>query len=121
MISICTSPKPEPLYQYILVRKDLLLEDICPQVGHAAGESARLAPDLPPNTHIVILAVPDEATLTSYEIKLVEAGLRYSPIREPDAPYNGALTAIGIEPQARSKPRKILSNLPLLKLQELFK
>lgn len=116
-----TGSKPEVLYQYILIRTDLEVEDICPQVGHAAGESARLAPDLPKNTHIVILAVPDEATLMSYEIKIVEAGLRYSPIREPDEPYNGALTAIGIEPQARSKPRKILSNLPLLKMKELFK
>ena len=103
------------MYHYILIRKDLDLEDITPQVGHAAAESARLAPSMPKNTHIVILQVPDEATLFAYLEKLTCAGLALCAIFEPDPPYSGQLTAIGIEPQARSKPRKILSNLPLLK------
>ena len=68
---------------------------------------------MPKNTHIVILQVPDEATLFAYLEKLTCAGLALCAIFEPD--MNNSLTAIGVEPQARSKPRKILSNLPLLK------
>lgn len=112
MPRICTS-NPPPLYHYLLVRRDLPFGDICAQIGHAAGESARLAPELPPNTHIVILQVPDEAVLREYEERIAMAGLRYSAIREPD--LNNSLTAVGIEPQARNPVRKILSNLPLLK------
>ncbi len=71
---------------------------------------------MPPNTHIVILQTPDEATMAAYETKLMMSGLRFRAIREPDAPYNGQLMAIGIEPQVRSKLiRKILGGLPLLK------
>ena len=84
------------------------------QVVHAAGESAQNT-SVPPTTHAVVLAVPDEKTLLEVEQKLLQAGIEISAIREPDAPWNGALMCIGIKPQTREKIRKLLSNLPLYK------
>ncbi len=82
---------------------------------HAAGESSRLANALPSNTHAVVLQVPDELSMLEYELTLLDNGIRICSIREPDAPFNGAITAIGIEPQARNKIRKLLGSLPLLR------
>jgi peptidyl-tRNA hydrolase len=96
------------------VRKDLLFGTILAQLVHAAGESAQNI-SVPPNTHAIVLSVPDEKTLLSVEDKLLRAGIEISSIREPDEPYCGALMAIGIKPQPREKIRKLLSNLPLYK------
>ncbi len=103
------------LYHYVLVRGDLTPGQVAAQLVHAAGESARLAAVLPPNTHAVVLQVPDEVTLLEFELTLLKGGYSISSIREPDAPFNGQITAIGIEPQVRNKLRKILGNLPLLR------
>jgi peptidyl-tRNA hydrolase len=81
---------------------------------HAAGESAQNV-TVPANTHAVVLAVPDEDSLLLIEAKLSKAGIEFASIREPDAPYFGQITAIGIKPQPREKIRKLLSNLPLYK------
>jgi len=86
------------------------------QTVHAAGESARLAPELPDNTHAVVLSVPDEVSLLEIEAELLQAGIPHKTIREPDSPYGGAATCLGIMPMSRSKPlRKLLGGLPLLK------
>lgn len=84
------------------------------QVVHAAGESAQQML-IPPNTHAVVLAVPDEQSLLAVEAKLIRKGIEFSAIREPDEPWNGQLMTIGIKPQERKKIRKILANLPLYK------
>jgi len=79
---------------------------------HAAGESAQNT-TVPPNTHAVVLAVPDEVSLLVVEEKLLQNGIEITPIREPDVPYLGQLMTIGIKPQPRKKLRKLLANLPL--------
>ncbi len=96
----------------MIVRKDLPFGVALAQTVHASGESAQNT-KVPPNTHAVVLAVPDEASLLAVEKKLLEAGIEISAIREPDAPWNGQLMTIGIKPQPREKIRKLLSNLPL--------
>ena len=83
------------------------------QVTHAAGESARLAPDLPPDTHAVVLHARDEVELLKLEARRARAGIPARSIREPDAPYNNQLMAIGISPMDRNRLRKLLSSLPL--------
>ena len=86
---------------------------ICAQITHAAGESARLAPELPADTHAVVLGVPDETALLEVAARLSVAGIRYVLVREPD--MGGAATAIGCCPGDRKPLRKPLSNLPLVK------
>jgi peptidyl-tRNA hydrolase len=81
---------------------------------HAAGESAQNT-EIPPNTHAVVLAVPDEKTLLAMEEKLKQHFIEFKSINEPDMPWNGQLMCIGIKPQPRKKIRKLLANLPLYK------
>lgn len=94
------------------------LGDVCAQLTHAAGESARLS-DLPAGTHAVVLGVDSEHALLKLEAELQELDVPHAAIREPDAPYLGALTAIGIAPlaphQLTGGARRILRRLPLLK------
>lgn len=102
----------QPLYHYIIIRKDLPPGVALAQTVHAAGESAQNTV-VPPDTHAVVLAVPDECALLAVEAKLLRNGLELSAIREPDEPWSGQLMAIGIKPQPREKIKKLLSNLPL--------
>ena len=46
---------------------------------------------------------------------LRRAGVQYTAIFEPDAPYNGALMALGLAPARKGAMRRHLSKLPLLK------
>lgn len=92
------------------------LGDLTAQIVHAAGESASGIVNLPNDTHAVVLAAKDEADLLEIERKLIKADIPHRAIREPDTPFNGAITAIGIIPTANRKPiRKILSNHPLVR------
>lgn len=105
--------KVETLYHYVLVRKDLPFGVALAQVVHAAGESAQEV-KVPPNTCAVVLAVSDEAALLVVEKRLQEALVDgVTSIREPDEPYNGQITAIGIRPCLREKVKALLRHLPL--------
>lgn len=110
-----TSPEPISfLYHYVIIRADLPLGVKIAQTIHAAGESS--PGNLPPTTHAVALETPDEATLLDLEARLVQAGITHVAIREPDAPWNNQLMAIGITPQVRSKTlRKHLSRYALVR------
>jgi hypothetical protein len=61
------------------------------------------------------LSIQDEAALLRLEEDLKLAGIPHRAIREPDAPYNGALMAIGIQPTPRVKLRPLLQSLELIK------
>lgn len=81
---------------------------------HAAGESS--PGGLSEGTYAVVLAVPDEAALYSLACKLERAGVGHRLIVEPDAPWSGALMAIGLVPVVdRKEVRRWLSSLPLLR------
>lgn len=105
-----------PLYHYCIIRADLPRGVQIAQTIHAAGESCS-AGNLPDSTtHAVALETPDEATLLDLEARLVQAGITHVAIREPDAPWNNQLMAIGIPPQVRSKTlRKHLSRYALVR------
>lgn len=83
---------------------------------HAAGESSaiRLA-HLPEDTHAIVLSVPDEPALAALAERLAKHGVAHMTIREPDAPWNGALMSIGLVPARREDLKRHLSSLPLLK------
>jgi len=61
----------------------------------------------------VVLAVPDERSLLDLHERLRYSSIPHVLIREPDAPYLGAATAIGIPPQPRSGLRKFTKGLKL--------
>lgn len=86
------------------------------QTVHAAGESGRLSEQLPGDTRAVALAAASEEVLLELEARLRFAGIPHAAIREPDAPYNGALMAIGCSPLPRTpKLKKIMSVFQLLR------
>jgi hypothetical protein len=59
--------------------------------------------------------VPDEPALASVADRLAAAGVLFVKIIEPDAPYFGALMAIGCVPARKETLKRHLSSLPLLK------
>lgn len=81
---------------------------------HAAGESS--PGNLPSNTHAVALAIANESELLRLEAKLQDHSIEFVAIREPDAPWNGQLMAIGLKPAHKSATlKKCLSHLKLVK------
>lgn len=83
---------------------------------HAAGEScAPLGRDLPAGTRAVVLAAPDERTLSLLADRLARAGVRHALVVESDAPLAGQLVAIGLRPAPREEVRRHVSSLPLLR------
>lgn len=106
--------KTRQLSHYCIVRRDLPMGVIGAQLVHAAGESS--PGDIPEGTFAICLGARDEDQLLELEDKLIAAGIKHTAIREPDAPYNGALMAVGIEPvEDRNVLRPITGNLPLLR------
>ena len=81
---------------------------------HASGETS--PGNLDSGTYAVVLAAEDESHLLRIADSLRNAVIPYKLIREPDPPYYGAATAIGLWPtRDRARIRKILGRLPLLK------
>lgn len=95
------------------MRRDIPFGAQAAQLIHAAGESS--PGNLPKTTYAIALTCRDEAELHELAIKLDAAGVTFKLIHEPDAPFLGQLMAIGIVPDRKSKLRRLLSNLPLLK------
>lgn len=84
------------------------------QCIHAAGESS--PGNIPGDTHAVALHVKNEARLLKLEQALLDARVKFVAIREPDAPFNNALMAIGLSPAPRTPElRQLLGKLPLVK------
>ena len=82
-------------------------------IVHGAGESS--PGDLPDDTHAIVLAVPDEASLARLADRLRKSGVAFVEVREPDDPWANALMALGLAPGRKEVLRKHLSMLPLLK------
>jgi hypothetical protein len=84
-------------------------------VVHAAGESA--GGTIPSGTYAVVLAARNEAHLRELHDALQRAGgIPCRLIEEPDPPWNGQATAIGIRPtRNRMRIRRVLGRLRLLK------
>ncbi len=80
---------------------------------HAAGESS--PGDLKDGTYAVVLTARDEAALRAVSARLRLAGVELVEVREPDAPWNGALMALGLRPKRKEELRRLVSSLPLLR------
>jgi hypothetical protein len=93
------------------------LGDIAAQLVHAAGETAKPLPIS--GTHAIVLSLKNEEQLFQTAEKLSARNIQFKIIYEPDAPYNGEATAIGLYPvKNRKQLRKVLSRLPLLTSKE---
>lgn len=83
------------------------------QIVHAAGESVQF--EIPTGTNAIVLEVANEYTLRSIARKLQLSGIAHITIQEPDPPYGGQVTAIGVVPTTdKSKLKRILGELILL-------
>jgi len=112
--SISARPDPnDPLTHFVIVRSDLPIGVIAAQLVHAAGESS--PGNLSEGTYAVVLAVPHEEALRKLAERLSRLGIGHTCITEPDAPYDGALMALGLFPRPRSELRRHLSELPLFR------
>lgn len=98
--------------QYILVRKDLPIHTQMVNVGHAGGESVRVAP-IDKRTRIRLLWVDDEAQLLFFYEEMKKKGYPVDIVNEPDEPYCGAAMALGCGPMTErvSALSKILYHL----------
>lgn len=105
---------PSPLKHYVLFRADLPPGFAAAQVIHAAGESAHLGTELPAEgTYAYAIHVKDEADLLARAARLEKRGVPHVIIREPDAPWCGQATALGIMPtRDNAAIRSITSDLP---------
>lgn len=71
--------------------------------------------DLPEDTHAVALGVAGESDLAALEEALQRADLAHVAVREPDAPWRGALMAIGLAPAFKtSRLREVMSTFRLI-------
>jgi hypothetical protein len=104
------------LHHYVVLRADLPVGAKVAQCVHAAGNSAvLLGRPLPPDTHAVVLSVPDEQTLLGLAGRLGVEDIPHVLITEPAAPFNNQATALGIVPINRERVRRLLSKFPLLR------
>ena len=78
------------------------------QAVHAAGESGPVSP----GTYAIVLSASLSA-LSELADKLAFYSVPHTVIREPDAPYLGEVTAIGLYPQPRSLLRKYTKGFKL--------
>lgn len=107
-------------YQYIVVKDSNQRGVIACQAAHAAGESMALrngsADWTPSDVNIVLLVAKDSAALEDLGRALEGASLPHVVIREPDPPYNGVATAVGIAPtRDRESVRKHVEHFKVLR------
>ena len=110
------------MIHYLLVRRDLPFGVTLAQLAHAAADSIMhsryLA--LTPGTTVVVLGVRNEITLKKWARKLSwrKHGVPHTLVREPDAPWNGQLMAIGVWPGERSKLEPIFKTLQTFRFED---
>jgi peptidyl-tRNA hydrolase len=97
---------------YLVTRRDLPAGQQAAQVCHALRQFVEDHPAVERawfsgSSHLVLLAVADEAELSRLLEHARDRGLRVAPFHEPDR--GGELTAAAMEPRARS----LLRGLPL--------
>jgi hypothetical protein len=105
-------------YQYIVLHTSCRNHPgvLACQAAHAAGESIR--PDATANdqTHVVALEAKTSDDLVALSAALAEAAIHHALIREPDPPYNGAATAVGIAPSVdRERIKPFVSHFKVLR------
>lgn len=125
--AIATQPRPsesaveakksETLYHYGITRSDIPPITRAVQSFHAAGESS--PGNLHKGTFARLLMVDSERELKELGWELFRNGIKTSLVFEPDAPWNGQLMAIGLEPIWSGTPKYKLVREITRRLQRL--
>lgn len=106
------------LTQYILLHQSLkkVPGAAAAQAAHAATECLR-AKDLPvPHyTTVVVLEVDSSESLHFYSRHLASRDIHHVLIHEPDEPYNGAATALGVVPMEKGKVGGLFEDLKVFR------
>lgn len=69
----------------------------------------------PPGPIAVVLGARNERKLERLRVKLMDAGIPFVSIHEPDAPWNGQLMAIGLVPTTDLRVSKMVNDFQLFK------
>lgn len=85
--------------QYVLVRKDMPVAVQMVHVGHACGESVRVAP-ISKRTVIRLLHVENQGELLDYAARIVGKGFYGALVEEDGGPYHGQAVSFATEPLA---------------------
>ncbi len=108
------SEEENPITHYVIVRDDEAMGGvgiIGAQIIHATNESCE--GPLPEGSHAVLLRARDEDHLLQIAGRLWDAEVPHRVVYEPDEPFNGQATAIGIWPtRERDRIRRCVSDLP---------
>lgn len=112
MLGTCRISAGPPLTRYVVVRDDLPDGFREAQIAHACDESQPPG-GVPRGTNAIILAVPDEEALAALHQRLRLAGVACAAIFEPDPPWLGQMTALGLVGD-KAVLRRHLSSIPLL-------
>lgn len=110
-----------PPYQYVVLHRSAAKDPGIAAVQgiHAATEAIGSpmlgALTVSPDTHVIVLVAEKSEDLVALAEKLSAAGVRHVLIREPDPPYNGAATAVGLAPQDRDAVRGFVSHFKVLR------
>lgn len=102
--------KRKQVAHYCIVRADLPARIQQAQLGHAAGRSSQGKHKI--GTYSIILHAKNEEHLREIGWELFKAGINITLCHEPDAPWNGALMAIGCLPMDREVIGPLLKGLP---------
>jgi hypothetical protein len=70
---------------------------------------------VPEGTHVVLLVADSSAELLELSEELKRANIHHVLVREPDPPYSGAPTALGVEPMDRERVRPFMRKFGVLK------
>lgn len=109
-------------YQYIVVHTSCRTHPgvLACQTAHAARQSMTGPGETPAvslaDVHVVALEAESSSELEQLYRELVSANISATIIREPDPPYNGAATAVGIAPTAdRMRVRRHVDRFRILR------
>jgi hypothetical protein len=100
-------------YIYVLVRKDISIEQQLVQVGHAAREAALAFPAHPnePIASVIVCEVPDRQALLDASGRLDDYGIEHSTFFEPD--FGMGESALATRSVLLKKERYIFQKYPL--------
>lgn len=102
--------KPAQIAHYCIVRADIPARNQQAQLGHAFARSSDGKHKQ--GTYAIVLHARDQEHLRQIGWELFKSGIKVTLIHEPDAPWNGALMAIGCEPMERERIKPLLSSIP---------
>lgn len=108
--------QPSHPYQYIVLHSSCRnhVGVAAVQAAHAAAESVQVAP-ISKETYVCVLEAKTSEDLERLAEKLTAAGVHHALIREPDEPYFGAATAVGIAPQERGNVRAFVAEFKVFR------